>query len=493
MAIALRYAARSDVGLVRASNQDSGYAGPHLLVIADGMGGHAGGDVASSLAVGALSVLDGEAHGADDAADHLGEAIEAANEELRRRIGAEPELAGMGTTVTAILRSGERLVLAHIGDSRGYLLRDGVLTQLTRDHSYVQSLVDAGRLTPEDAENHPQRSVLLRVLTGAAEDHADVSVRTARSGDRFLLCSDGLSGVVAADTLATTLIENADPGAAAERLVELALRGGGPDNISVVVADVVDIGNGPPPATTPQVVGAAAFHRPRRSSAFDKGPGTAASRGAMLGRDADDGPDDEDAEAAARQVLEQRRRRRRRRFVALGSALLVVLLAGGAWGAWTWSQQQFFVGAVTADGRPATSTAEASTERVALFRGLAQDIGPVQTARVVQGTDIVVAQLPPVYREQVEERVSAPDRESAEAIIANLRTLWVGCLEQAAAQQEQEQEATPTPSGSPTTTGVPASPSASPSATPSATVPSTIPTTPIPSGAGAVGGCGGDS
>jgi protein phosphatase len=142
MAIALRYAARSDVGLGRyKNNQDSAYAGPHLLVVADGMGGHAGGDVASSIAVGELSGLDGESHG-PDAVVHLELAIEAARQHLLRRVEEEPELAGMGTTVTALLRSGRRLVLAHIGDSRAYLLHEGELTQVTHDHTFVQRLVD---------------------------------------------------------------------------------------------------------------------------------------------------------------------------------------------------------------------------------------------------------------------------------------------------------------------------------------------------------------
>ncbi|MGI4896726.1 MAG: Stp1/IreP family PP2C-type Ser/Thr phosphatase, partial [Janthinobacterium lividum] len=363
MAIALHFAARSDVGLVRSSNQDSGYAGPHLLVVADGMGGHAGGDVASSLAVGELSVLDGESHGSDDAAEHLHTALDAANAQLRRRVAQEPELAGMGTTVTAILRAGSRLVLAHIGDSRGYLLRDGELTQLTKDHSYVQSLIDEGRISPEEAERHPQRSVIMRVLTGREDDDADFSVREARAGDRFLLCSDGLSGVVSHETLTQALSADAAPDATCERLVELALRGGGPDNISCVVADVVELRGGPPPSTIPQVVGAAASHRPRRSSAA----GTPAARAAALGASArtDDDADHDDQGDPVQ--LARERRRRRVRWVA-GPVLLVLLLVGGGFSGWHWSQQQYFVGVDDA--------------RVTVFRGLTQDIGPVSTSHV---------------------------------------------------------------------------------------------------------------
>ncbi|NAZ82426.1 serine/threonine-protein phosphatase, partial [Kineococcus sp. R8] len=403
MAIALRYAARSDVGLVRSSNQDSGYAGPHLLVIADGMGGHAGGDVASSLAVGELSVLDGESHGSDDAAEHLATALEAANAQLRDRVGVEPELSGMGTTVTAILRAGSRLVLAHIGDSRGYLLRGGVLTQLTRDHSYVQSLVDDGKLTPEEAEHHPQRSVIMRVLTGERQDTADVSVREARPGDRYLLCSDGLSGVVSHETLAEALGAGDAPDATCDRLVELALRGGGPDNVSCVVADVVELGGGTPPSTTPQVVGAAAFRRPNRSVAA----GTPAARARELRAAGDDDEEDDHPGPTDRE-----RRARRLRWVA-GPLVLVLLLLAGGYGVWSWSRQQYFVGA--------------DAGRVALYRGLTQDLGPLVTSSVLERTTVAVDDLPQAWRQRVEDRISADDRAGAEATVEELRGLAAQC------------------------------------------------------------------
>ena len=225
MTIALRYAARSDVGLVRANNQDSAYAGPHLLVVADGMGGHAGGDVASSVAVATLAPLDDEAHGPDDALEELDRALHAAQDELLHRADADPELAGLGTTVTALLRAGSKLAMAHIGDSRAYLLREGALTQVTTDHTFVQHLVSTGKITAEEAETHPQRSVVMRVLGDFdMEIVPDLSVREARPGDRWLLCSDGLSGVVSADTLAETLRSVTDVGSCADRLVQLALR-----------------------------------------------------------------------------------------------------------------------------------------------------------------------------------------------------------------------------------------------------------------------------
>src|SRR4051794_7058874 len=256
MPVALRYAARSDIGLGRyTNNQDSGYAGPHLLVVCDGMGGHAAGDVASSMALGRLVELDGESTG--DVLSLLARTLRAANAELHARVLDDPALQGMGTTTTALVLQGSKLALAHIGDSRCYLLRDGELTQLTHDHTFVQSLVDEGRITEEEADRHPQRSVITRVLTGDPDDEPDLSVREALAGDRYVVCSDGLTGVVRDDTLAEVLADHADPASAAQALVDLALRGGGADNITCVVAHVVDPAHDPA-STVPEVVGSAA-------------------------------------------------------------------------------------------------------------------------------------------------------------------------------------------------------------------------------------------
>lgn len=261
MTIALDYAARSDVGLVRSNNQDSGYAGSHLIAVADGMGGHAGGDVASSIVIGRLAQLDSETPASEIVAE-LEDTILDANQAILSRAREEPQLAGMGTTVTALLRVEGRFALAHIGDSRAYLLRDGETTQVTRDHTFVQRLMDEGRLTPEEAERHPQRSVLMRVLGDVDSDpELDLSLRPARPGDRWMLCSDGLSGLVSLDTIGEVLRDVDDPGECADELVQLALRGGGPDNITCVIADVVDLDELPrgqePPSTAPEVVGAA--------------------------------------------------------------------------------------------------------------------------------------------------------------------------------------------------------------------------------------------
>ena len=435
MAIALRYAARSDVGLVRQNNQDSGYAGPHLLVVADGMGGHAGGDVASSLAIGELAPLDGESHGSDDAVAHLERAVRAAHAELLSRVQEEPQLAGMGTTITALMRAGNRLALAHIGDSRAYLLRDGVLTQITKDHTFVQTLVDEGRLTPEEAEHHPQRSVLMRVLSDIVDDpEPDFSIRESRVGDRYLLCSDGLSGVVSFDTLQETLGAGDPPGATCERLVALARRAGAPDNVTCIVADVVDEPSSADAA--PSVVGAASV-RPQRRPPDE---GSAAERAAALTAGPELDPDADGSEPP----------RRGRAFVRLaGAAVVAAVLAGGAFAAWHWVRQQYFVGVYG--------------QQVAVFRGLPQDLGPLDLATLDHTTGVLVDTLPPADQDSV--RAGLVVDNSAEA----------------AAKVEALREAACAGGGSVTASGTSGSGSASASVSP--TVPPTLSAGVSPTGA----------
>lgn len=251
MTLVLRYTARSDRGLVRGNNEDSVYAGARLLALADGMGGHAAGEVASQLMIAALAHLDDDEPG-QDILGKLDRATRSGNAAIADHVEAEPELDGMGTTLTAILFAGGKLGMVHIGDSRAYLLRDGELAQITRDDTFVQSLVDEGRITPEQAHTHPQRSLIMRALTGN-EIEPTLIMREARAGDRYLLCSDGLSDVVSDETIGNTMREgNTDE--CADRLIELALRSGGPDNVTVVVADVIDLDYG---QSHPIVAGAA--------------------------------------------------------------------------------------------------------------------------------------------------------------------------------------------------------------------------------------------
>src|SRR3984885_135431 len=258
MTLELRYAVRSDVGLLREGNEDSAYAGPRLLAVADGLGGHAAGEVASALTIASMAELDGEQVDGD-LLKVLAMAVAMANARLQEKIIANPAVEGMGTTLTALLWSDGHAAVCHIGDSRGYLLRDGELYQITHDHTLVQSLVDEGRISADDVSTHPQRSLLLRALDGRSIAEPDLSVHESLPGDRYLLCSDGLSGVVSDETLRDTLSSFEDPETATRQLIDLAIHGGGPDNITCIVADVVDTATTRLPLTTmPVLAGAAA-------------------------------------------------------------------------------------------------------------------------------------------------------------------------------------------------------------------------------------------
>jgi protein phosphatase len=418
--IALRYAVRSDIGLTRANNQDSAYAGPHLLVVADGMGGHAGGDIASSVAIAHLAPLDEETPTADEGAQALEAAVDQAHEELLERVEQDPDLAGLGTTITTLLRTGDRLILGHIGDSRAYLLRDGQLEQVTTDHTFVQYLVDAGRLEPEQAEHHPQRSLLLRVL-GDVElsGGLDISVRKAEPGDRWLLCSDGLSGVVSAETLRRTMIEAADPDECADQLIKLALRGGGPDNVTCVVADILDLDelpDGQAPSTAALVDGAAATsrHRPTR------GGTSAAAKAASLIQSAPPVDEDEPADARERTPV-------RRRIIWLLIILAFLALgAGGGYLAYRWSQTQYYVG--ESDGQ------------VAIYQGIPQDIFGLELSHVIETPG-----------PRLDTGLSESQRQKIEA--ATCRNITYDqarqCVDDAVAQSRLDNQAHPTPVSTP--------------------------------------------
>lgn len=439
MALALRYSARSDVGLLREINEDSGYAGPRLLVIADGVGGHAAGEVASSVAVGVLSSLDEDSPGGD-VLEELADAVHTANNHLRDMVSGDPELTGMGTTVTALLRAGGRFGLVHVGDSRGYLLRDGALQQITRDHTFVQSLLDEGRITAEEADHHPQKNVITNALDGREDIELDLSVRETRAGDRYLLCSDGLSNVVSEETLRDTLAAEASPDTAVELLIDLALKGGGPDNITAIVADVVEVETRPPSAV-PVTVGAAAegavkhlrAETPAAKAAALRPPPAEEPDGHDLDYD-DDGP-------------------HRLRRVLLG-LLVVAVLAAAGYGAYRWSRTQYYVGA--------------QDDHVAIFQGLTEDVGPVRTSTLFRDEDIPLADLPTYQQEQVRADIATDGLPAAERLVRQLREQADACRQLA--------QATPTPAPSPSGSPSP-TPAPSGSATPGAASPTPTPAT----------------
>lgn len=313
MSLVLRYAARSDRGLVRANNEDSVYAGARLLALADGMGGHAAGEVASQLVIAALAHLDDDEPGGDLLAK-LDSAVRSGNAAIAAQVEMEPDLEGMGTTLTAILFDGNRIGLVHIGDSRGYLLRDGELVQITKDDTFVQTLVDEGRITREEAHSHPQRSLIMRALTGH-EVEPTLTMREARAGDRYLLCSDGLSDPVSDETIHEAL-QIPDVAESAYRLIELALRGGGPDNVTVVVADVVDYDYG---QTQPILAGAVSGDDDQLTTL----PNTSAGRASAIR------PRDEVAKRVPPQEEPARRQRWSRRRMAIVVTLMVLLILAG--------------------------------------------------------------------------------------------------------------------------------------------------------------------
>ena len=312
MTLVLRYAARSDRGLVRANNEDSVYAGARLLALADGMGGHAAGEVASQLVIAALAHLDDDEPGGD-LLSKLDAAVRDGNSAIAAHVEADPELDGMGTTLTAILFDGNRLGLVHIGDSRGYLLRDGELNQITKDDTFVQTLVDEGRITAEEAHSHPQRSLIMRALTGH-EVEPTLIMREAKAGDRYLLCSDGLSDPVSHDTILDAL-QIPDVAESADRLIELALRGGGPDNVTVVVADVVDYDYG---QTQPILAGAVSGDDDQTAP-----PNTAAGRASAFN------PRRVEAKRVVPEPEEIPKPPRSKRKMLIAAALLVLVVLAG--------------------------------------------------------------------------------------------------------------------------------------------------------------------
>ncbi len=399
MFIGLNFAARSDVGLVRSNNQDSAYAGPHLLVVADGMGGAAGGDIASSIAVGTLAGLDGEALSQEEALDALKESIARAHGEIVERAKNDPELSGLGTTVTAILRSGSTIAMAHIGDSRAYLLRDGTLDQVTTDHSFVQHLVDTGRLSAADAEHHPKRSMLLRVLGDVdAEVPVDISARETRAGDRWLLCTDGLSSVVSRDTLEKTLATVTAPAECADRLISLALSGGAPDNVTCIVADVVDIDKGrskSAPADLSQIVGSAAATAAASSAAREQTKDSPAARAAAMSED---------------EVEEPKRRRvvpgwDRLRPWALPIAGFLVLFTGG-FASYAWTQSQYYVAEHDGD--------------VGIYRGIPQSLGPFELSTLVEDTGIALSTLQPFEQDRIRAAIQTGSLSAARNVVDGL-------------------------------------------------------------------------
>ncbi len=474
MSLVLRFAAGSHKGMIREGNEDSGYAGPRLLAVADGMGGQAAGEVASAEVLSTMVELD-ETTPDTDPLTALSQAAERANERLRLLVENDPSLEGMGTTLTALLWDGQRAGLIHIGDSRAYLLRDGSLSQITQDHTWVQRLVDEGRITEEEASTHPQRSLIMRALMGTGEVESDLSIREVRAGDRYLICSDGLSGVVSHQTLEETLGSYYAPEQTIAELIQLALRGGGPDNITCVVADVLDVAEGDVPSlqfsSAPMVVGAVADGPPTIS--HHTMANTPAARAASLGRprppaDADYGggsgdgyddgdfqgedydqsysdsyegegdyadPDGDPEEDGGRRSRRKQRTTRKRGWLAPSLILLtvLVLVGGGAYGGYQWTRTQYFVGT--------------NGDHVAVYQGVHQRLAGINLSTVYQDYPAVQLKYLPSYQQtQVKNTISANSLKDANTTVTQLQNQAAVCRQLAATPSAP---ATPTPTPSP--------------------------------------------
>lgn len=432
MTMEIRYAARSDVGLLREINEDAAYAGPCLLAVADGMGGHAAGEVASAVAISTLATLDREV-GTDDPREMLRAALFQANAQLRAMVQADRELDGMGTTVTALLIDRTQLALVHIGDSRAYRLRGAELTQVTRDHTLVQRLVDEGRITAEEAGVHPQRALVTRALDGRDGLELDLETHDLVHADRYLLCSDGLSGVVSDATIRDALLLP-EPRQVVDRLVELALRGGAPDNVTCVVADIIDTeataalpGSGSDP--TVRVVAGSAAEGPQAvapAPGLEDGTTTgegehAAGRAAKLAR--------------APGVTERARHVRRRQRIFIASTLLL-LFAAAAFAGWRYVQGQYYVGA--------------DAGQVTIFRGVDGSVAGIDLSQATDEARVPLDQLGEFQQRRVQAGISAASLSDARAIVARLTSESAALQPTPAPSESASTAASPSPSPSPT-------------------------------------------
>jgi PPM family protein phosphatase len=433
-ALRLQFAAISDVGRVRKDNQDSGYAGPWLLTVCDGVGGAARGDIASSTAVQQLRRLD--APPSDDLLGQVAGALHRAHDRIGELVDEDPALNGTSTTATVALFDGNRLGIGHVGDSRAYLYRDGELSQLTHDHTFVQSLIDEGRITTDDARVHPHRNLILKALDGVHEAEPDLFELEMLAGDRLLLCSDGVSGVLDDGRLAD-ILSTGSPDYAAVELVRASLEAGSSDNVTCVVADVLD-------ASTPVVdddpepmlVGAAAKLRRRaprsRQGSLFRGhrSGDTGELDPVPAEMPDDVPfaipsdpiDPEQARYAPRPP---------RRFVWVRRLLAAAIVVGVVWvaaaAAWSWSQEQYYVG--QQDGQ------------VVIFRGINADLPGVSLSTPYETTNVELDRLSDFDAGKVREGIDAGDLEDARNTVDNL-----------AGRQEPDSSGAPSSAGTDTTT-----------------------------------------
>ena len=411
MAIKTVSFAASDIGRVRSSNQDSGYAGVNLFFVADGMGGHAGGDIASAITSQHIALADEPLETSAEAEQKLIDYIYQAKQKIDASVKQHPAITGMGTTLSAMMVTGTKVTIAHIGDSRIYLARDGVVKQITTDHTFVQRLVDTGRISEEEALVHPRRSVLMRVL-GDIEQFPEVDVDTyeTKPGDRWMACSDGLSGVVPDQLMKNILLSNVDIQEAGDLLVGEALEFGAPDNVTVVLVDVVDAKDEIDFSPGRTFVGSAA-----NEVVIEQRKGLQVLRllNPMTLIELLQKPEDpvsfapESEELLEKILKETKGRVRARRFRQIATYLLLIALASyGLSLAIEYTQTRYFV--AVKDGY------------VVIFKGIKEELGPFKFSSIYEVTDVSVDSLTDFQREALERSITAESPEDAQRIVSQL-------------------------------------------------------------------------
>lgn len=400
--------AATDIGQVREGNEDSFLIVAPLYAVADGMGGHRGGEVASSLALETVQGMFERKEGS------LADQVVEANRAVFDRSQNDRSVSGMGTTLTAALVDGSRVHLVHVGDSRAYLLRGGELAQLTEDHTLVHRMVMEGEISQEEAETHPHRSILTRALgvdQSIQVDEGDVEVA---DGDRLLLCTDGLTGMVPEGQIREILLESADPQEAVEKLVKVANRAGGIDNITAVILDFSQDGSGPGETKQSAVPQQPTMERPVPPAAPPK-----RSDITIVGAPIPDPPPEASTARSARTPAARptsgrppgaprRTSRRVGRKVGIWAGVTIAIVALGMVGLRLYLDTQWFVGV--------------SNGRVAIFRGVPTEVGGFELHSVVVETSIPAeeAQALALYRD-LPDGITADDRTGAETIVESIR------------------------------------------------------------------------
>ena len=425
MTIRLCYSAHSETGPVRKNNQDSCYASPSMLIVADGMGGAAAGDLASAVVIKEMRASDTGQTG-DDMLAALKGAVNRATDAIADLIDTDPDLDGMGSTATGVVFDGSRLGVVNIGDSRTYVFRDGTLRRLTHDHSWVQSLVDEGRITEEESLVHPHRSLILRVINGQPQHTPDLHVDDLQEGDRLLICSDGLCGLVTDAAIERNMDGPRDE--VMKNLIEIAYEQGGLDNITIILADAVDEPDDEP-LPRPIILGAA------EHLDLDAPLDTLAI---ALPSDAADEEGDETT-APARPDPAARERNRyaptTKRHVGtwIKAAIVVVvalaLVGFGGWAGYNYTQQRYFIAA--------------NGELVALFRGIPDPVFNLPLSSVVQTSETRVADLPTYYREYVGRHPSVASLADGQQTLVTLHGKARDCI--LAREQAAQPPAAPLP------------------------------------------------